>query len=128
MKGATNMAITDVIGTVFRLLSHRQEIEETWGKVRELLDKVAPGALAGLVAPPGALPPPTPLDPPKFSVTWLQETLNKVDNAGLTIDGDYGTSTKKAVTAFQTKHGLVADGWAGVTTSAELFAALQKMA
>jgi peptidoglycan hydrolase-like protein with peptidoglycan-binding domain len=124
---------------LFRLLSHRKEIEDAWNKIAPiikdvlpLVEKVAPGALASIAAP-GSVPPPAPLNPtgtgqPAFSVTWLQETLNKVDNAGLTVDGSYGEGTKKAVTAFQTKHGLVADGWAGVTTSAELYAALQKMA
>ncbi len=47
---------------------------------------------------------------------WLQAALNKYQNAGLTVDGDYGSATTAAVKAFQTSVGLTADGQAGVQT------------
>jgi len=39
---------------------------------------------------------------------------------GLTVDGDFGTNTKKAVTAYQTSAGLTADGICGAKTWAAL--------
>ena len=54
-----------------------------------------------------------------MNTKWTQTALNilgtKVD-----VDGVYGQGTKDAVLAFQTAHGLVADGWAGEKTIAEL--------
>jgi hypothetical protein len=52
-------------------------------------------------------------------VEYLQEALNHHNNAGLTVDGDFGGDTKKAVVAFQTKHkreGCMVDGVVGDQT------------
>ena len=50
------------------------------------------------------------------SVRALQILLNgKGYNCG-TVDGDFGTNTDKALRAFQTANGLVADGIAGAKT------------
>ena len=51
-----------------------------------------------------------------IGVTWLQNALNCSQNAGLVVDGQYGTGTKDAVSAYQKKAGLSADGIAGVDT------------
>ena len=51
-----------------------------------------------------------------IGVTWLQNALNRSQNAGLVVDGQYGSGTKNAVTAYQKKAGLSADGIAGVDT------------
>src|SRR6188508_2818808 len=51
-------------------------------------------------------------------VSKVQSQLNKL-GAQLAIDGDYGRRTKEAVTAFQTKYKLDADGWAGPITQAK---------
>ena len=51
-----------------------------------------------------------------IGVTWLQNALNRSQNAGLVVDGQYGTGTKDAVSAYQKKAGLSADGIAGVDT------------
>lgn len=43
-------------------------------------------------------------------VTYLQQDLNYINNAGLTVDGIFGTNTFNAVKAFQSKYGLTVDG------------------
>lgn len=53
-------------------------------------------------------------------VKRLQRCLNKIDKAGLTIDGSYGPATLKAVKTFQKKHGLEVDGIAGPKTRAKI--------
>src|SRR5262245_26110563 len=52
------------------------------------------------------------------SMSWLQESLNKLMDAKLVVDGAYGPLTNAAVNAFQKSRGLVADGWAGPETVA----------
>jgi len=58
-------------------------------------------------------------------VRWVQESLNKL-GAKIDVDGDYGEATRKAVKTFQTKHGLAADGWAGMITLAALYTELRR--
>lgn len=45
-----------------------------------------------------------------IEVAKLQKNLNQVINAGLTVDGEFGTKTDKAVRDFQTKYKLEVDG------------------
>lgn len=47
-------------------------------------------------------------------IAWVQEGLNLVDNAGLTVDGINGPKTHAAIVAFQEKHGLTPDGIPGL--------------
>ena len=54
------------------------------------------------------------------AIKWLQEALNKVNNAGLTVDGAYGPLTKAAVKAFQKKYGIKDNGKANKTTVLKL--------
>jgi murein L,D-transpeptidase YcbB/YkuD len=133
--------IMDITGLVFRLMQNRAEIEKlvtTIGKAladaKPMLDKVAPDLLAQMshsLAPtvPGkpALPPPVVpgVPTPNFTMTWLQESLNKLDNANLDVDGQYGPATKEAISKFQQKNGLVVDGWAGITTTSLIYEKLQ---
>lgn len=49
-------------------------------------------------------------------VKWLQTALNKADNAGLAVDGQFGSGTTAAVKSFQEKHDLTQDGQAGTAT------------
>lgn len=49
-------------------------------------------------------------------VKWVQAALNKANNAGLAVDGVWGTNSKNATIAFQKKYGLTADGQAGKNT------------
>ena len=58
---------------------------------------------------------------------WLQESLNKLDNAGLEIDGSYGEKTREAVTAYQQAHSLEPDGWCGIATQASIYEELGKL-
>ncbi len=58
-------------------------------------------------------------------VTWVQETLNKLGYK-VKVDGKYGEETQEAVEKFQKKHGLVADGWAGMITLAAMYMELRK--
>lgn len=60
--------------------------------------------------------------PQSLDVKWLQTTLKALGFDPGPIDGIYGNMTKAAVTAYQTARNLVADGWAGVATTAALLA------
>jgi peptidoglycan hydrolase-like protein with peptidoglycan-binding domain len=55
-------------------------------------------------------------------VKVLQFVLNGRENAGLTIDGDFGPITKAAVESYQLSSGLVNDGVVGPLTWAKLLA------
>jgi peptidoglycan hydrolase-like protein with peptidoglycan-binding domain len=48
-------------------------------------------------------------------VKALQADLNKLGFGPIDVDGSYGRQTRSAVKAFQLKHGLKADGFAGRT-------------
>lgn len=60
------------------------------------------------------------------AVQEIQGSMNTLMNAGLQVDGSYGPLTKAAVSAFQTKHGLTVDGWAGRLTNAIIQVELAK--
>ncbi len=49
-------------------------------------------------------------------VKWLQESLNKLTNAGLIVDGKFGAKTDAAVKNFQKANNLLVDGIAGKVT------------
>ncbi len=53
-------------------------------------------------------------------VTWIQEALKKLKYYDGDISGAYGRETREAVQAFQSDHGLEADGVAGPQTIARL--------
>lgn len=54
------------------------------------------------------------------ATTWLQYALNAVSDAGLTVDGSYGSLTQAAVLAYQETNDLDADGLAGPLTLAAI--------
>jgi N-acetylmuramoyl-L-alanine amidase/Putative peptidoglycan binding domain len=80
--------------------------------------------------PPGPEPaPPPPSDekpelhkgdrdvPPGNYVSELQRSLNREDEAGLRVDGDFGSATDAAVRGYQASRGLdPVDGWCGEDT------------
>jgi peptidoglycan hydrolase-like protein with peptidoglycan-binding domain len=106
-----------MIKVAMLLLSRRDEVGRVLDLVREVTNAVG-----------GAQPsPPAPAPPgahPAGSMAWLQESLNKLNNAGLDVDGEYGAATNKAVAAFQKANGLNVDGWAGPETVAVIMKAL----
>lgn len=53
-------------------------------------------------------------------VKKLQKCLNKIMDAGLTVDGSFGPATLKAVKAFQKKYKLDVDGSVGPKTRAKI--------
>lgn len=57
----------------------------------------------------------------------LQYKLKKVLNRNITIDGDFGPATEKAVKRFQKLYGLIADGFAGPKTNAKLLEVYKEM-
>ncbi|MFF5405071.1 peptidoglycan-binding protein [Streptomyces misionensis] len=58
------------------------------------------------------------------AVKTLQKNLGTVQKAGLTVDGQFGTATDKALRTFQAKHKLTVDGECGPHTAAVTKAAL----
>ena len=60
------------------------------------------------------------------SVKWLQYALNLVNNAGLTVDGQFGSGTKQAVINFQRAYGLDVDGIAGPATISKIIEVRKK--
>lgn len=125
----------DIIGVGFRIISNRQKIMDMWNelapviqnvmamypKIKALMTDVVPELVAAAPVAKAFAP------PDGFSVEWLQESLNKLDNAGLTVDGDYGEMTRAAVRKYQQATNLEADGWAGADTSASIFAKVAKL-
>lgn len=56
---------------------------------------------------------------------WLMQSDLKRAAVKITVDGDFGPATEKAVKAFQTKHGLVPDGEVGPLTRRAIQASIQ---
>jgi peptidoglycan hydrolase-like protein with peptidoglycan-binding domain len=59
-------------------------------------------------------------------VKTVQYLLNQQQNAGLTVDGIFGTGTLNAVEAFQSAHGLTVDGQIGSQTWQALVITVQQ--
>jgi hypothetical protein len=84
------------------------------------------------VAGTGSQPPPPPTWPTVSQgatgerVKTIQYLLNQQQNAGLSVDGDFGSGTLAAVKTFQTAHGLPADGVVGADTWAALVVTVQQ--
>jgi hypothetical protein len=57
-------------------------------------------------------------------VKAVQTAINEIGAAVLTVDGNYGTLTQQAVSAFQQENGLTVDGIVGPQTAAALNSAL----
>ncbi len=56
----------------------------------------------------------------KEYIRWYQSALNKIQNAGLSVDGVAGSNTRAAVRVFQANRGLTPDGIVGPQTEAAL--------
>lgn len=53
-------------------------------------------------------------------VKCVQEAMNDLDGAGLSVDGDYGSLTTAAVKNYQSGHGLSVDGLVGPGTGGSI--------
>jgi len=137
-----------MIQTALRLINHWPELERTWPRVQKAITDIEAlwprvettmaetiklandvRALAERIAPELAASQQTARQaqfPPTYDVKWLQQSLNTLIDAGLTIDGVYGPLTQAAVVRFQQHNGLVADGWAGAVTEAAIDNALRQ--
>jgi hypothetical protein len=84
------------------------------------------------VAGTGNEPPPPPSWPTVSQgttgerVKTIQYLLNQQQNAGLTVDGDFGSATLAAVKTFQSAHSLSNDGVVGADTWAVLVVTVQQ--
>lgn len=61
-------------------------------------------------------------------VKWIQTCLNELMNAGITVDGIYGSQTATAVKAFQKVNGLTVDGVVGSVTTNKMLELWRKKA
>lgn len=61
------------------------------------------------------------------AVKTLQQNLNKLMNAKLDVDGDFGPATEKAVKAFQKQYSLEVDGIVGNATQSKITSLLQSV-
>src|SRR5262249_33838867 len=68
-----------------------QEAIALWNKVKTVLPDLARQVEGTAPAMPNET----------YSINWLQESLNKLMNAGLKVDGSYGAGTQAAVKKFQ---------------------------
>ncbi len=51
-----------------------------------------------------------PRQPVEVDIEWLQDSLNKLMNTNLAVDGVFGEESRKVLQRFQKKHGLTQDG------------------
>jgi murein L,D-transpeptidase YcbB/YkuD len=114
------------VEVAFKLFANREKIFGMFEQIKPLIPqitKIAPKA-AELIQEIN----PELLNQPQtaFSVEWMQESLNKLDDAELVVDGDYGELTRAAVRDFQSSNGLEPDGWAGIQTCVEIYKKLQE--
>lgn len=58
-------------------------------------------------------------------VKWVQQSLNIVIGAGLSVDGSYGPASKNATKKFQKQYGLSQDGSFGPATRSKMLAVLK---
>ena len=107
------------------------EVDKQLGCVALALELVRlEPALALHNAPPIVPTDPIPVTPTPIGVgghgphdtRWIQDSLNHLHFGGeqLIVDGSYGRRTRNVVRAFQSAHGLVADGLAGPITIAAI--------
>lgn len=122
------LSLGNMITIGLRLISNRGEIERLIPKILEIENSIKQAMntvgevhdLAAKIAPELIAPRPSRMEEPKYDVKWLQTSLNRLINAGLDVDGQYGALTKAAVENFQKQNGLTVDGWAGALTEAKI--------
>ncbi|MBR7832063.1 peptidoglycan-binding protein [Actinospica durhamensis] len=60
-------------------------------------------------------------------VKCVQEAMNDLDSAGLSVDGSYGPLTSSAVETYQSDHGLSVDGLVGPDTGGSIKTVIYNM-
>src|SRR5262245_46336808 len=96
----TSIAL-QLLGKRDEIIKLVQEAIGVFNKAKQLFPQL--GELMQSAGP--SMPTNAPMD-----IRWLQESLNKLIDAKLTVDGSYGTATQNAVKKFQQANGLTADG------------------
>jgi peptidoglycan hydrolase-like protein with peptidoglycan-binding domain len=98
----------------------RQEADLFEKGLREPIAEPAPVAVSVDPVPvPAPEAPPSPVPAPihpKFSVAWVQASLNAISDEQISVDGQYGPGTIAAVKRFQAANGLAEDGIARLET------------
>ena len=109
---------------LFAMSADGQLGQMSWNKIVDVKNSVNSRAVPGVLYPyPGAT---LRRGSSGDAVRFIQSELNKVDNAGLTVDGQFGARTESAVEAFQQRSGLKVDGIVGSQTWAALMTAYNK--
>jgi len=103
-------SLNDTISLIMRVVPHIRDIVDWWHRTSALLQKM--GFISGPIAPAHAAH--------SYDVEWVQDSLNRIDRAGLQVDGEMGPATNAAVKQYQQKKGLDPDGWVGVLTMSAL--------
>lgn len=118
------MELIDSVGIGFRLLAHREEVEEikrlsepAFREIAKALPHVAP-LVRNLIA---EVLPDIKLDlgdvRSSFDVKAVQRALNALGGGEkLLVDGVLGKNTRDAISRFQVKCGLQPNGWPGTRT------------
>ena len=113
----------NIIGLAMTMLKHRDSIAKIVAVLPDLktiFDELTPDDRPA--------PQPSPSEYPVGSMSWLQDSLNKLGaEPELDIDGEYGPATNAAVRKYQEAHGLVSDGWAGSETVSSIIEELDKL-
>ena len=98
--------------------------ELSWNKIVDVKNSIKARSIPGVLYPyPGTT---LRRGSSGDAVRFIQSMLNLTDNAGLTVDGNFGARTESAVTAFQRRSGLKADGVVGSSTWGALMTAYNK--
>lgn len=98
--------------------------ELSWNKIVDVKNSIKARSIPGVLYPyPGTT---LRRGSSGDAVRFIQSMLNLTDNAGLTVDGNFGARTASAVTAFQRRSGLKADGVVGSSTWSALMTAYNK--
>lgn len=98
--------------------------ELTWNKIVDVKNSIKARSTPGVLYPyPGAV---LRRGSSGDAVRFIQSMLNLIDNAGLTVDGQFGARTESAVEAFQRRTGLTVDGVVGSQTWSALMTAYNK--
>lgn len=111
-------SIFDIAGAAYRAIAERDDITALMRRAQPFIAAYQndPNLVRDILAVAQKIFPD--LAPPTsgYSVQFLQESLDKLIDAGLTVDGKMGKATEAAVMVYQQRKGLTVDGLAGGET------------